>query len=405
MKNVVLAAALGLILLVTVATTQAAPERWIAIFEPNVNEPAREALVKAFGGEALKTLPLVSGMSVLLPPPAAKGLAAQRGVVRVDEDIIVEIAKGKPPKPPKPPPEPPPPQMTPWGVDRVDADIAWGYSTGVGVKVAILDTGIDSGHPDLNVVGGYNAINPRKEPNDDNGHGTHCAGIVAALNNEIGVVGVAPGAKLYAVKVLNRKGSGWLSDVIDGLQWCVDNEMQVVNMSFGSSSYNSTFHEAIANASEHLIQVAAAGNIGGPVIYPAGYAETIAVSATNQSDALAGFSCYGPEIDFAAPGVDIYSTYKDGYATLSGTSMATPHATGTIALVLAKGGTVEVGPGLQAGDDLIGEDTPLSDWEEGEGIVDAEASVISAGIAAAPPRISHITPMGKVTTVWGKLKN
>jgi len=386
-------------------------ERYIVVFEPEtfVNEPARGALIKAFGGETLKELPLVNGVAVLLPPQAAEKLSAKEGVVRVDKDIIVEIVKGKPPK--NPPQQPS--QTLPWGVDRIDAEYAWEYSTGAGVKVAILDTGIDLDHPDLFVAGGYNAINPRKTPDDDNGHGTHCAGIAAALDNDIGVVGVAPDASLYAVKVLNRNGQGFLSDVIEGLQWCIDNGMLVVNMSFGSSSDNQTFHDAITTASESLIQVAAAGNTGGDVIYPAKYDETIAVSATDKSDSLASWSSYGPEIDFAAPGVDIYSTYKGGtYETLSGTSMAAPHVTGTVALVLAIGGTVDVGAGSQTEDNLKGEDTSLTDLQEGEGIVDAEDSVNgdaenkgdNLSSTTAAPALKTFTARGKIAITWGEIK-
>ncbi|MBI2588078.1 S8 family peptidase, partial [Candidatus Azambacteria bacterium] len=175
-----------------------------------------------------------------------------------------------------------------------------------------------------------------KTGNDDNGHGTHVAGTVAAVNNTIGVVGVGPDVHLYAIKVLNRNGSGFLSDVIEGIQWAIANGMQVANMSLGTSSDIQSFHDAvIAARNAGIVQVAAAGNSGGAVSFPAAYPEMIAVSATDQNNSIASFSSRGPEVDLAAPGVSIPSTYKgDSYATLSGTSMATPHVTGAAALVL-----------------------------------------------------------------------
>ncbi len=316
------------------ASSLAGEGRHIVIFDAALDTAAREELVRGAGGTILKHLPLVQGAAVRLPGPAAeRALAGRPGVVRVEPDLVVR-AVGK-----TPPPQPP--QVLPWGVDRIDAELAWAGATGAGVKVAILDTGIDLTHPDLadNIAGGYNAVNPRKAPKDGNGHGTHVAGIVAAANNSLGVVGVAPAASLYAVKVLADSGFGWLSDIIEGIDWSIRNGMQVINMSLGTSSDSQTFHDAVTAAyNAGITLVAAAGNDGpadNSVNYPARYPEVIAVAATDQSDNLASFSSRGPEVDLAAPGVSIYSTYKgSSYATLSGTSMAAPHVTGTAALVL-----------------------------------------------------------------------
>ena len=137
--------------------------------------------------------------------------------------LTVEALKGKPSKPGKPS-ETQPQETLPWGVDRIDADLVWNMDTSEGIKVAVLDTGIDLDHPDLqaNIAGGVNIINPKRPPDDDNGHGTHVAGIIAAVDNEIGVIGVALKTSLYAVKVLNRRRQGFLSDVIAGIQWCIE---------------------------------------------------------------------------------------------------------------------------------------------------------------------------------------
>ena len=190
-------------------------ERKIVIFQARVvNQPAQAALVRAVGGVAEKPLPLLNGWAVSLPPQAVPALAKRAEVVRIDDDLEIHAvgvdSAGRGGKPQPPPPPVLTPQVLPWGVERVGAPAVWGTNTGVGIKVAIMDTGIDSDHPDLHVHAGYNAIRPRSSWNDDNGHGTHVAGIVAALNNTAGVVGVAPGVDLYAVKALNRQGSGAL---------------------------------------------------------------------------------------------------------------------------------------------------------------------------------------------------
>ncbi len=306
------------------------PVRKIIVFSGEVNEVAQETLVQAVGGVKVKNLDLIGGKVVLLPAHSVGALKNNPRVLRVDDDIILEaLAK---------PSLVQPVEVLPWGVDKVDADLVWSITGGAGIKVGIIDTGIELDHPDLaaNIKGGYNAIDPTKSANDDNGHGTHVAGIVAAADNEIGVVGVGPAIDLYAIKVLNRRGSGYLSDVIEGLQWAVANGMQVVNMSLGSSSGNQSFADAVAAAkSAGLTMVAAAGNSGGAVSYPAAYPEVIAVSATDNNDMIASFSSRGLEVDLAAPGVSIYSTYKGKtYKTLNGTSMASPHVAGAVALLL-----------------------------------------------------------------------
>lgn len=360
----------------------ASQNRKIVVFDETVNEPAREALINQFGGTIEKNLPLIDGAAVLLPPQADEALGQIPGVIRVDDDIKVFAVAGPPVTAGKTPP-PQPPEELPWGVNRIDADLAWATSTGTGVKVAILDTGIDIDHPDLvaNIKGGVNTINPSKSFNDDNGHGTHVAGIAAAVDNDIGVIGVAPQAHLYGIKVLNKAGWGWLSDIIEGLQWSIDNGMKVANMSFGSSSDNQSFHDAITAAyNAGITLVAAAGNSGpgdNTVNYPAKYSEVIAVSATNSSDGQPDWSSRGPEVDLAAPGASIKSTYKgDTYATLSGTSMAAPHVTGTAALVLAKNSALtpaEVTNILKTTAEKL---SGLTDNQQGAGLVDAEKAVL-----------------------------
>lgn len=237
-----------------------------------------------------------------------------------------------------------PPETLPWGVDRIEADVAAanGY-TGAGVGLAVLDTGIDRNHPDLvgNLKGGYSAVNKNPDNFEDkNGHGTHVSGTAAAVDNTIGVIGVGTSINLYMVQISN--GSILLlSDILEGIDWVNQNvaskNIKAMNMSFGGG-YSQAEDLALQKSySLGILPVAAAGNDGCDCIsYPAALPQVLAVSATRSDDTLASFSNFGSDIELAAPGVSILSTYKgDGYATLNGTSMASPHVAGTAAVAFA----------------------------------------------------------------------
>ncbi|WP_101296719.1 S8 family peptidase [Halegenticoccus soli] len=275
-------------------------------------------------------------------------------------------------------------QTLPWGIDRVDAEVAHGGGyTGAGADVAIIDTGIDSDHPDLqaNLGEGKAFVSCRggtcNEPwDDDNDHGTHCAGTADAVDNDEGVVGVSTEATLHAVKVLDKRGSGTFSDVAAGVEWTADQGYDVGSMSLGASSGSQTLKDACSYAYERgVLLVAAAGN-SGPcsdcVGYPAAYDECIAVSATSEDDSLASFSSTGPEVELAAPGEDVYSTVPGGYDTFSGTSMACPHVAGAGALLMAEGYTnAEARQRLRD----TAEDLGLASNEQGYGLLDAAAAL------------------------------
>lgn len=349
--------------------------------------PAEQAVVKGVGGQIKYTYNLIPAIAAAIPEVAIEALKKNPNITNIELDSEVYALDTE--------------LDNSWGVKRIGAGFVHDDgNNGEGIKIAIIDTGIDRDHPDLdgNLVGGVNFVSKPSwrtpDPNnwdDDNGHGTHVAGIIAAEDNDTGVVGVAPGAALYALKVLDRTGSGYVSDVVAAIQWATVNDIQVINMSLGGGA-SITLEAAclLAYYQDGLILVAAAGN-GGSVIYPAAYDSVIAVSATDNADKLASFSSIGPEVELAAPGVNIYSTYKDGgYATMSGTSMASPHVAGTAALVIAAG-ILDVRTQLQTTADDLGDSG--RDQQYGFGLVDAdEAASAQPPPPNEPPIVSITNP-------------
>ena len=221
-------------------------------------------------------------------------------------------------------------QTTTYGINLVDAPGAWVAGRGEGINVAVLDTGIDLNHPDLKalIAGGYNTYNKTDVAQDDHYHGTHCAGTIAAIDNGIGVVGVAPNAKLWAVKVLDSKGSGRLDNVLGGIQFVVDKKAAIggnwiISMSLGSVDSDPLEAAAVAKAIDAgILVVAASGNDStstqvAPVGFPAGYPGVVAVGAVDSSSRIADFSNQGAEVLLSAPGVDVLSTVPVGKGVFS----------------------------------------------------------------------------------------
>ncbi|WP_128478454.1 S8 family peptidase [Halorussus pelagicus] len=344
------------------------------------SERGRQAALSR-ADETVRTFNSIDVLTLRLPKQAVTALETNPNVRYVEENGTMEAFA----------------QTLPWGVDRVDAEVAHANGeTGAGADIAIVDTGIDDDHPDLQANlgrgkafvscgnGGYfgncqfsgnnNACN---EPwSDDNDHGTHCAGIADAVDNTEGVVGVSTEATLHAVKVLDCSGSGTFSDIAAGVEYVADQGWDVASMSLGGSSGSSALKDAVEYAQgEGVLLVAAAGNDGpctGCVGYPAAYDEVVAVSSTDSNDDLSEFSSQGPEIELAAPGTDIYSTVPGGYATFSGTSMACPHVAGGGGQLMANGATNgDARSQLKSTAENIG----LSSNESGAGLLDVAAAL------------------------------
>lgn len=346
---------------------------------------AQADLVRSHGGKVERTFSIVPAVSAQLPEAAMEALAKRKGVKAVELDGEVKAHE----------------IQNVWGVQRIGcASLHDGsYSEagiparGLGVKVAIVDSGIDYDHPELvwNFAGGIDFVNNDADPMDDQGHGTHVAGTVGAIRDSSGVVGVAPEVDLYGVKVLASDGRGSWSWIISALDWCIDQGIQVANFSLGSSGNPGTTVEAAFNNAESrgLVLVASAGNSGSgadTVGYPAKYNSVIAVASTTSSDARSSFSSTGPDVEVAAPGSSIYSTIMGGgFGYKSGTSMAAPHTAGVAALLIAAGisdsnGNArindEVRQTLRATAEDLGTSGPDNSF--GYGLIDAEKAVIVA---------------------------
>lgn len=360
-------------------STLAAPQTtagYIVVFKDNVanHDHATDRLEREHGfSSEHRYSAALKGFSAQLNPAQLARIKANPNVAFVSEDRIVE-AIGSVPSVNG--------DLVPTGVRRIDAGTTATVHQASNVNVAVIDTGIYLSHPDLAAVDGKNCVRKNRAANDDNGHGTHVAGTIAAKNNGAGVEGVAPGTKLYAVKVLNSQGSGTWSQVICGIDWVTANasalNIKVANMSLSGGGTNDNncgntngdaMHKAICKSvAAGVTYVVAAGNSATNLdtSVPAAYPEALTVTAMSDSDGLAGGTggapaCRNGELDdkyasfsnyasptstaaqdhtVAGPGVCIYSTWRNGeYYTISGTSMATPHVSGVVALCIGNGGT------------------------------------------------------------------
>ena len=342
---------------------RAAPSgRFIVVLEDGAETPADVASdhARRFGlGVGSVYRNAIRGYASSVPLDAVDALRADPNVAYVEPDVAVHVERRRkrrrrrridPIPIPTPPPAPPPSnQQLPWGVDRVDADeSSTKAGDGVGsianVNAYVIDTGI-AAVPDLNLAGHVNLARDSAVNTDCHGHGTHIAGTIAAKDNDVGVVGVAPGAPVTGVRVLDCVGAGYASDVLSGVEWVTANAKRpaVANMSINgpvSDAIEDAIRRSVASG---IVYAIAAGNTGSNscLISPsrAGGGTNngiITVAATDRSDNEPGFSNFGPCVDVWAPGVDIVSLTPSGsVATLFGTSMSAAHVAGGAALYLS----------------------------------------------------------------------
>jgi len=396
MKTILTLFVAGIMLLVTVgvlATPASGGDKQPVLIGFN-GEP-NEKLVKQYGGEITSTFTLTNTIAANLPSKSIDPLAKNENIAYVELDGEVKVQEG---------------ESLPWGVDRIDAELVHPDYTGAGIKIALIDSGIDYNHPDLddNYVRGYDFVNDDNDPMDDAGHGTMCAGVIVAERNDLGVIGVAPEASLYALKVLNENGGGFWSDVVAAIEWSIRHRMDIISMSLGGENSAFTVEMACERANEAgIVVIAAAGNSGNSegtgdnVLYPAKYSSVIAVSATDSNDQRWYKSSTGPAVELAAPGVDIETTYPgNSYRTGRGTSLSCPHVTGVAALVLSAEPTLtntELREHLQNTAEDLGSEGK-DDWY-GYGLVDAEEAVNAPKPSS---KVMHISSIDMWHTVGKK---
>ncbi len=291
-----------------------------------------------------------------------------------------------------------------YALANIRAPQAWDVTTGSSmVTIAIIDSGVDLSHSEIapKLLLGRDFVNDDDFPQDDNGHGTHVAGIAASSsNNGLGMAGVSWGARILPIKVLDASNSGSYADVAAGIVWAVDQGAQIINLSLGGIDPSQTLEDAIDYAaSRGVALVAAAGNTSGDILYPARYPAVIAVANTNAANQRVSSSGFGPAIDLAAPGASIYSlAIGGGYRYLGGTSMSAPHVSGALALLLSMPGvsTGQARAHLEAS--ALDLDPPGWDIFTGSGLIQLDAALLRA-IPASPTLLPATdTPPARLQT-------
>lgn len=275
----------------------------------------------------VEPLPLIHGFACTETLPPAL-LTQEPAICSIETDQAVESSSSALPR-----------RAVPEPLSRIRAPLAWTRSEGEGVSIAVLDSGVDQKHPLLaaNLGRGHNLVEPGRPPIDDSGHGTHIAGLIAAQRTTAPVIGVAPRSLVHPVKILTKNGRGQLSDLIRGIGWAVDQRLPLINLSAGVPEPSDSLIRAVraATAAGTLI-IAAAGNGGGTVGYPAALPEVVAVTALDSQNEVAPFCASGKGVDLSAPGVSLLSTLPGGgTGRKSGTSFAAPLVAGAAALYLA----------------------------------------------------------------------
>ncbi|MBX3027653.1 S8 family serine peptidase [bacterium] len=364
---------------------------------------ALQRALNAAGARRVESVDGVEGTVVEADPATLLGVAdslRRSGLFSsVERDQQVRIAEPDDPY-----------YQSQWGLPRGGVPAAWALSSGAGVTVAVVDTGVDASHPDLQgqLLPGYDFLNDDPYPNDDNGHGTRMSGIVgAACDNGEGICGVAPGAMVLPIKSLDAQGYGPYSAVANGIIYAVDHGARIVNLSLVGTAPSSILQAAVDYAAAHdVIVVAAAGNFGTDTPgYPAASTGAVAVAAINDADGHPSFSNYGPWVSISAPGVDVVTTSPGGYAASTGTSPAAAFSSGVFALLLA------ANPALSRADAVArvragAVDLGASGWDPyfGWGRVDAYGALVPGQVGAPPPDTTPPT-IGILSPTKGSLQS
>ncbi|MCP1529625.1 MULTISPECIES: S8 family peptidase [Bacillus] len=312
-----------------ISAKEQAKKEYMIGFSSSVQDHTQKQLVEEAGGHVKESIEQIDMMKVSLNEASKKKLNQAKEVTFIEEDQKAKTSG----------------QTIPYGIKSIKAQKVHkrGYA-GQNVKVAVLDSGIDGKHEDLHVTGGVSFVPTESDPLvDPHEHGTHVAGTIAALDNKVGVVGVAPKASIYAVKVADENGDGYYSWIIKGIEWAIENDIDVINISMGGASESEALKEAVDRAYDKgILIVASAGNEGSygslnTVDYPAKYSSVIAVASVDQRKQRAFDSSVGEEVEVSAPGVSTLSTIPHNeYGYKSGTSMASPHVAGAAAVILSK---------------------------------------------------------------------
>ncbi len=386
------------------------PDEIVVIFDKSMGDSEKKAVKDKYGMQLKAKSAKARAFSVYKhksPKAIIEKLEKEKGVVSAQQNAYAYMFA-----------TPDDPYYSPyqWHLTRIGLEGAWETSIGTGVVVAIIDTGVRQSLEDLAGTAfelGYDFVNNDSDPSDDEGHGSHVAGTVAqTTNNQTGCAGVAYGSTIMPIKVLDSRGSGTYTAIVNGINYAVDNGADVINLSLGGSGSLDILENAVNYAwANGVVVVCAAGNESSSApFYPAAYENAISVTATGGNDALASYSNYGSSVDISAPGGDYgdyngdtyddlilqntFSGSTEGYYFNMGTSMASPHVAGVAALVKAANGSlsnIDIRNLLETTAEELGPDG----WDDsfGHGLVDASAAVHAAAsiVPANIPPVASFT--------------
>ncbi|MBZ0290253.1 MAG: S8 family serine peptidase [Anaerolineae bacterium] len=340
-------------------------------FAPGTTPDQQEAYVEQFGGTVQQTIGALNTLVVTLPDGAAQNLPRSPLVVQSEPDFYVSAQQTTPNDPY---------YVDQWALPVMQVPEAWPLlpPDAPTVAVAVIDSGICAGHPDLagKILSGYDFVQNDATPQDEYGHGCSVSGIIAAnTDNNLGVAGIAPNARIMPLRVLDASGNGVYSNVAAAIVYAADHGAQIINLSLGGSVPSTTLQDAVDYAVGHgAMVIAAAGNTyGDPVLYPAAYPNVIAVASVDSNLQPSDFNAVGPEIDVFAPGRNILTTLMDGsYTSNLGTSFATPQVAGIAALEIGRGQSLILDGGI------IHADIPAP-----EPVLDKNGNPIAQGLESA----------------------